>query len=1131
MKIIPNDRCLNDQDFYEYLAGKKEERDPGIQAHLSTCSSCRQGLAELIRILDESSSEPVEDPQPQEIQETLTLIHNASHPASRNKLFYRWGSIAAAAVVAIGLSSTGFLLYVRYKSQSYCNQAQAFLQQVYQARSPNDLRLDLPFQSEATQRADSNKNEALDGAERLFNQALGVREGMSQARLGLGYLDLQKHQFRKAESEFQKVLESKPSDPQALLGRGVSRFEEGLTSTDPIARKNYLDKALADFEEALTLNPESSEARYNKIQVFYNTGRHKEALREIDAYLSRDSNSIWAAKLKELRTRIQMNSYDALMKEVKRAALTRNAQSLETFVRLAPGKIATSVITLFRNALAAEGRPAMDGTPDSASIEWAARFMAQAYQQATGDNSCTHLIRFYAGLSPPQRKTKQKLDARLEQLIGLYDKNNFQSAISQSESLIRDFKAIGDYWQLVRTYQLRGSCWYMGKTNYAAANREYREMLRHAELSGHSELIARSLQSVANAYAGMGQYENQFACLSKLEKMAQSSQMNYLNLYIYSVLGYSYFEFNQLDISLRHFLSCLTLSYRLMDSHQLIFSLEKLGSIMERMGRFADAKKYYEECAVWLKAALDDGLQRANSEADMQLLAIQNRLGNLALRMHDFKTAEAIFIETLQGRTNRLRDLEARNRIGLCRAFFEQKKFAQANVETDRVLDLAIKNSYQEIEWQANNLKGMLLEQDGKHDEALGYYTRSTQIIEKLRTAITASDLRQSYFSQRFDPYRKIVALLFHSKKNPDLALSYADNTKSMTLRETLRLQDSTGARRKSSSDLLLELPPRTFILEYFFGVNETFAFITSASGTDAISVPISQTELQTLVSTYLESIASNNSPSFDSLSRKLYGILIEPILSKKQLEPADNLAILPDGPLHLLPFSSLLDKNERFLLEKYAISYAPSSSILQYCLDRHKNGRIDRQSSILFLDGGSDLKGAGREFTSLLSFYPNNKFLSNPDVIASGASFDQYEIIHFSGHAQLRMNRPQLLFHTSAGEKYLESQTIHTWNLKKNRLVVLAGCNTGIGPIFDGETPWGLIPSFLKAGAPSLLVSLLPVDDLTTATLTSRFYESLASGFSKAQALRSAQKSLLNAETRKRPASWVPFVLVGDPR
>jgi len=75
-------------------------------------------------------------------------------------------------------------------------------------------------------------------------------------------------------------------------------------------------------------------------------------------------------------------------------------------------------------------------------------------------------------------------------------------------------------------------------------------------------------------------------------------------------------------------------------------------------------------------------------------------------------------------------------------------------------------------------------------------------------------------------------------------------------------------------------------------------------------------------------------------------------------------------------------------------------------------------------------------------------------------------------------------------------------------------------------------VPAFMGAGAPSLLVSLLPVDDLATASLTSRFYELLSSGsFSKAQALRSAQISLIKSEAGSNPASWAPFVLIGDPR
>jgi CHAT domain-containing protein len=117
----------------------------------------------------------------------------------------------------------------------------------------------------------------------------------------------------------------------------------------------------------------------------------------------------------------------------------------------------------------------------------------------------------------------------------------------------------------------------------------------------------------------------------------------------------------------------------------------------------------------------------------------------------------------------------------------------------------------------------------------------------------------------------------------------------------------------------------------------------------------------------------------------------------------------------------------------------------------------------------------------------------------------------------------------------FLDSNEIRSWRLRRNRLVTLAGCETGVGPRTEGFTPWGLVPAFLHAGAPALIVSLLPVDDVATGKVTSRLYELLsAGGISKASALQQAQLSRLaaaRASGRFNPGSWLPYVLVGDPR
>lgn len=245
---------------------------------------------------------------------------------------------------------------------------------------------------------------------------------------------------------------------------------------------------------------------------------------------------------------------------------------------------------------------------------------------------------------------------------------------------------------------------------------------------------------------------------------------------------------------------------------------------------------------------------------------------------------------------------------------------------------------------------------------------------------------------------------------------------------------------------------------------------------------------------------------------------------------------ILPDGALHVLPFGSLMDSRGQYLLEKFTLSYAPSRSILHYCLAMNKARRFSPQSPILLMDGTSNLTGASQELAHLAKLYANsNRLLAPGDLLSLNSTVGDYEIIHFSGHATIYRGRPRLVFHSVEGETFLDSSMVDSWRLRKTRLVTLAGCSTGIGPISDGETPWGLVPAFLNAGAPAILVSLLPADDIATSNLAAQFYDLLARGtISKASALRQSQLALLKnlgTEAHSHPLSWAPFVLVGDPR
>src|SRR5919199_986571 len=77
--------------------------------------------------------------------------------------------------------------------------------------------------------------------------------------------------------------------------------------------------------------------------------------------------------------------------------------------------------------------------------------------------------------------------------------------------------------------------------------------------------------------------------------------------------------------------------------------------------------------------------------------------------------------------------------------------------------------------------------------------------------------------------------------------------------------------------------------------------------------------------------------------------------------------------------------------------------------------------------------------------------------------------------------------------------------DLKLNAdLVVLSGCNTGLGKI-TGDGVIGLARSFIAAGASSVIVSLGYVSDEATPFFMTEFYRNLQQKMDKAQALRHA--------------------------
>ena len=165
-------------------------------------------------------------------------------------------------------------------------------------------------------------------------------------------------------------------------------------------------------------------------------------------------------------------------------------------------------------------------------------------------------------------------------------------------------------------------------------------------------------------------------------------------------------------------------------------------------------------------------------------------------------------------------------------------------------------------------------------------------------------------------------------------------------------------------------------------------------------------------------------------------------------------------------------------------------------------------------------------EVEALASLFPET--IVQQDEQATRAALHmhapQADVLHLACHGQFRPDNP-LFSALQLGDGWLTVRDAYDLDLNCE-LVTLSACETSVNAVASGDELIGLARGFFSAGAPTLLVSLLTVDDDSTAALMHDFYTRLKAGERPAAALRSAQIAQL--EHYRHPFFWSPFVLLG---
>ncbi len=305
-------------------------------------------------------------------------------------------------------------------------------------------------------------------------------------------------------------------------------------------------------------------------------------------------------------------------------------------------------------------------------------------------------------------------------------------------------------------------------------------------------------------------------------------------------------------------------------------------------------------------------------------------------------------------------------------------------------------------------------------------------------------------------------------------------------------------------------------------------------------------------------------------LAARLSDTLLAPAAAA--LVRAERLVIVPDGPLHDLPFAALLEPGSgaelRYLVEAKPLSLAASATALaELGKRRHESreglrvaafgdplyprGPAGTQSDPVLrgvLAGGAELTplpGTRREVEALRTLFPATSRIyigeeaTEEQVKSPGAETD---VLHLACHGILDERFPleSALALTIPADSAGENGLLQAWEIFEQvrldaDLVTLSACDSARGRHLAGEGLVGLTAAFQYAGARSVLASLWVVGDRSTARLMERFYGHLKSGLALDEALRRAQVDLIRSTEpgldTAHPFFWAAFQLNGDAR
>jgi CHAT domain-containing protein/tetratricopeptide (TPR) repeat protein len=613
-------------------------------------------------------------------------------------------------------------------------------------------------------------------------------------------------------------------------------------------------------------------------------------------------------------------------------------------------------------------------------------------------------------------------------------------------------------------------------------------------------------------------------------------------------------------------------------------SLVMIGTVQDSLGNIEDARNAYDQA---FEAA------REVNDRETMIVALENRAG-LSMRCGDTVSAiepleRAVRMSTEFG----LREREWRARMNLADAYRSLGGVAEAQEELERAIaivedlrrslpgDELAQRAFVNMVFPYNDMVSLLVG-DKRPTEAFQYAERSKARVlldilrqgradpSKVMTTVERDRERDlsAQLTRLNQDYRQKLGTAGESAAEGKLRKTQLEYEAFMTglyaAHPQLRLErgDIAPVGVEEVSALLKQRAADAF-LEFVVTDEATYLFtITPGAGglarVRAHSIPVAKSDLQKEVMRFRDLLAARDL-TYGAAAQKLYDRLLRP--AEAELRGARVVCVVADGPLWELPFQALKSDSTRFVIDRHAIFYAPSITVLREMMSKRRDhagktqllafgnpviptqvaSRVHAEYRDVSLAPIPETETEVRRIAALYGAQ-NSRLHLRQDAREELAKAEApaFAVLHFATHGifdDQNALSSRLVFSPPRSPRedgFLEAREIMQLKLHAD-VAVLSACETARGRIGAGEGVIGMSWALFVAGCPTTIVSQWKVSSASTTDLMIELHGALVASDrasrSAAEALRRAALAVRAKPAYRHPFYWSPFVVVGTNR